>query len=85
MFFDRLDERNVMVKSVSHFDNFIKINIFCCQHIVRANLPATTSAIGLGSLSMEDVGEQELDCKHAPGGVATASAMLRSIVATLNR
>ena len=24
MFFDRLDERNAMVKSVSHFDNFTK-------------------------------------------------------------
>ena len=24
MFFDRLDEMNVMMKSVSHFDNFTK-------------------------------------------------------------
>ena len=31
MFFDRLDERNAMVKSVSHFDNFTKMIIFCCQ------------------------------------------------------
>ena len=33
MFFDHLDERNAMVKSVSHFNNFIKINIFGCQHM----------------------------------------------------
>jgi hypothetical protein len=27
MFFDHLDERNAVVKSISHFDNFIKWTI----------------------------------------------------------
>jgi hypothetical protein len=34
MFFDHLDERNVMVKSVTHFDNFTKWTLLVVNRMI---------------------------------------------------
>jgi hypothetical protein len=35
MFFDHLDERNAMVKSVTHFDNFTKLTFLSVNRVVE--------------------------------------------------
>jgi hypothetical protein len=47
MFFDRLDERNAVVKSVPHFDNFTKWTFFSvntCDRDLQRMVDFTTSA-----------------------------------------
>jgi hypothetical protein len=48
MFFDHLDERNIIVKSVTHFDNFIKWTFL----VVNTRLT---------SLRIESLGEVDLE------------------------